>query len=86
MANFELSDNAVDIESQLRGLNTGNLEFQQAEVKPALKNMLTMNLYEAPTVYVPRPGIVPSGQRPEFAWGGVVGSTPFFEPFISGSR
>jgi hypothetical protein len=86
MANFELSENSVDIESALRGLNTGNLESPQAEVQPVPKNLLTMNLYEAPTVFIPRPGIIPSGQRPEYAWGGVVGSTPFVESFISGQR
>lgn len=59
-----LSHNPIDIETQLRGIGTTNLVFEQPEVTPEFKTLRSIKFYDRLALQLPEPLIVQGGQRP----------------------
>jgi hypothetical protein len=64
MSRDTLSNNAVDIESFLRGTGSTNLVNPMAPVKPDLKTVDGVSFFERLPLYVPQPLVVEKDQRP----------------------
>jgi hypothetical protein len=60
----KLSNNAVQIESFLFGINSTNLVQPQAPLVPELKTLETANFFERTPVFIPEPLVVEKNQRP----------------------
>lgn len=60
----KLSNNAVQIESFLFGINSTNLVKPQAPLVPELKKLETANFFERTPVFIPEPLVVEKSQRP----------------------
>jgi hypothetical protein len=61
----KLSNNAVDIESFLFGVNSTNLvESKPPCLVPELTHLSSANLYESEPTYIPEPLVVEKNQRP----------------------
>ena len=60
----KLSNNAVQIESFLFGINSTNLVLPQAPLVPELKKLETANFFERTPVFIPEPLVVEKSQRP----------------------
>jgi hypothetical protein len=60
----KLSNNAVQIESFLFGINSTNLVQAQAPLVPELKKLETANFFERTPVFIPEPLVVEKSQRP----------------------
>lgn len=60
----KLSNNAVQIESFLFGINSTNLVRPQAPLVPELKTLETANFFERIPVFIPEPLVVEKSQRP----------------------
>ena len=63
-ARTELASNACDIESQLFGIGTVNLENPQPIVVPQLKQLKSLAVFDKPKVLLPEPLNVSSVNRP----------------------
>lgn len=63
-ARSALASNACDIESQLFGIGTANLENPQPIVVPQLKQLKSLAVYDKPKVLMPEPLNVSSVNRP----------------------
>lgn len=65
-ANIELSKNACDIDSYLKGIGSMNLEIENymPPVVPELYKYKSLNLFEKDPVYVPSSVAVEANQRP----------------------
>jgi hypothetical protein len=64
-----LSDNSVDIESFLLGVNSTNLTENKDRIYsgtfvPELRNLASANLFEKDVIYLPEPLAIEKGQRP----------------------
>ncbi len=65
MSRDSFSNNSVDIESALRGINSTNLVTPQMPVNPSLKTVPEVRFYDrATTVYMPEPLVVEKYSRP----------------------
>ena len=64
MASDNLSSNACDIESQLRGIGSTNLVNPQKEVQPKFHHVKSLNMIDRLAVVIPEPLIVEKDQRP----------------------
>jgi len=64
MSRDTLSNNAVDIETMLFGINANNLETPQAPIQPALKQIPTIHFFERLPVIMPGPLVIENKQRP----------------------
>jgi len=60
----QLSNNAVQIESFLFGINSTNLVQPQGPLVPELKTLQTANFFERIPVFIPEPLVVEKSQRP----------------------
>lgn len=60
----ELSSNACDIESMLRGIGANNMENPQPEIKPQLNEMSDLRIMNKPVFYVQEPVLQYKNQRP----------------------
>jgi len=62
----QLSNNAVQIESFLFGINSTNLVDPKPHyIEPELKNLGTVNFFErSPRIMVPQPLVIEKNQRP----------------------
>jgi len=60
----KLSNNAVQIESFLFGINSTNLVQPQGPLVPELKTLETANFFERIPVFIPEPLAVEKNQRP----------------------
>ena len=58
-----LSHNPVEIESALFGINSTNLVNPQPPVYPQLKSLRNVSFFERPALIIPKPLVVPHGQR-----------------------
>ena len=63
-ARAALATNACDIESQLFGIGTANLENPQPEVVPQLKQLKSLAVYDKPKVLLPETLNVSTVNRP----------------------
>jgi hypothetical protein len=59
-----LSNNAVDIESFLYGVNSTNLVNPAPCLTPKLIQLQSANIYEKPTLFIPEPLVIEKYQRP----------------------
>lgn len=59
-----LSNNPIEIESQLRGIGSTNLVFEQQPIKPEFKTLRTIKFYDRLPLQLPEPLFVEGGQRP----------------------
>ena len=64
MAPENLSNNACDIESQLRGIGSTNLVNPQKQVQPKFHDMKSLNMIDRLSMVIPEPLIVEKNQRP----------------------
>ena len=62
-ANRNLSENACDIESFLRGIGSTNLVAPQSEPVPEIKQMQSLNIADRLPLIMPAPFVFESGQR-----------------------
>jgi len=60
----QLSNNAVEIESFLFGINSTNLVKPQEPLRPQLKTLESANFFEKTPTLMPLPLTVEKGQRP----------------------
>lgn len=60
----QLSNNAVQIESFLFGINSTNLVKPEAPLVPELKKLETANFFERSPIFIPEPLAVEKSQRP----------------------
>jgi len=60
----QLSNNAVQIESFLFGINSTNLVNPEAPLTPELKCLKSANFFTKKPVYLPEPLVVNKNQRP----------------------
>ena len=58
------SQNSVEIESALFGINSTNLVTPQAPVQPELKQLPEKSFFDRMTMYMPEPMVVEKFQRP----------------------
>lgn len=58
------SNNSVEIESALFGINSTNLVTPQAPVQPELKQLPEKSFFDRMTMYMPEPMVVEKFQRP----------------------
>jgi hypothetical protein len=61
----QLSNNSVDIESFLMGINLTNLVNPAQNLSPDLKCLETVDIYKNPVVYMPIPLTVSTKNRPQ---------------------
>jgi hypothetical protein len=59
-----LSNNPIDIETQLRGIGSSNLVFEQPVIKPDLKTIRSIKFYDRLALQLPEPLIIETNQRP----------------------
>jgi hypothetical protein len=59
-----LSNNPIDIESALFGINSTNLVNPQKPIKPDLKKIPTSVFFDRLQVHMPKPLVVEHNQRP----------------------
>ncbi len=59
-----LSNNPVDIESLLFGINSSNLVNPQKPIKPQLKRIPTSEFFDRLPVHMPKPLVIENNQRP----------------------
>jgi hypothetical protein len=59
-----LSNNPVEIESSLFGINSTNLVDTQPQVQPQLKSIPMISFFEMTPVIMPEKFVVQQGQRP----------------------
>jgi hypothetical protein len=64
MSRDTLSNNAVDIESSLRGINSVNLVIPHEPVKPQLKHVQSVSFFERTPVIMPEEFSLLRDQRP----------------------
>tara|TARA_Y100000780_G_C13690897_1_gene419517 strand:- start:2425 stop:2775 length:351 start_codon:yes stop_codon:yes gene_type:complete len=64
MPNTVLSENAIDIESRLYGINSTNLVNPQKDITPKLKSLPSIAFFERPKVFLPEPLVIEDNQRP----------------------
>ena len=64
MSRESFSDNSVDIESQLFGINSTNLAFPQDPIKPELKKLPEVSYFNRIPLIMPTPLVVERNQRP----------------------
>ena len=64
MSRDTLSNNAVDIESALKGINSVNLETPQAPVYPKLKSAREISFFDRTPIIMPEKFSMLSDQRP----------------------
>lgn len=60
----KLSQNPVDIETFLFGINSTNLVNPAPPLTPKLNCLSSINLYNKPDIIMPIPLVVPKNQRP----------------------
>ena len=60
----QLSHNAIDIESTLRGIRSTNLEGPSFKATPQLKNMKETEYFKVNPTYIPRPYLHSTLERP----------------------
>ena len=61
-----LSNNPIDIESALFGINSTNLEKPQKPVKPELKTLPNVTFFERSNIVMPQPFVHHKNQRPMY--------------------
>ena len=62
-----MSNNAVDTESFLFGINANNLtETTNKVFTPEIKQLCPVNLFEKGPIFVPEPLVIQTNQRPRF--------------------
>ena len=61
-----LSNNPIDIESALFGINSTNLEKPQKPVNPELKTMPNVAFFERSNIVMPQPFVHHKNQRPMY--------------------
>ena len=59
-----LSNNPIEIESMLFGINSTNLVKHTKPIKPDLKAIPTLNFFERIPIHLPKPLVVEHNQRP----------------------
>jgi hypothetical protein len=59
-----LSNNPIDIESALFGINSTNLVNPQKPIRPQLKNVPTSVFFDRLPVHMPKPLVIENNQRP----------------------
>ena len=64
IASDNLSGNACDIESMLRGIGSTNLEAPLPSVHPDIKDLKSLSIIDRIPIYLPRPLVIDSNQRP----------------------
>ena len=60
------SNNSVDVESALFGINSTNLVSPQKPVNPELKTIPTISFFERMPLFMPNPLVIENKQRPYF--------------------
>jgi len=60
----QLSNNAVDIETFLYGINSTNLVNPAPCLTPEIKTLKTANVFEKPPIFIPEPLVIEKNQRP----------------------
>tara|TARA_B100000424_G_C22902430_1_gene479999 strand:+ start:510 stop:863 length:354 start_codon:yes stop_codon:yes gene_type:complete len=60
----ELSTNACDIESMLRGIGANNMENPKPETMPQIKELRELRIMNKPTFFVQEPVLQYDNQRP----------------------
>jgi len=64
MPRHTLSNNPIDIETMLFGINSTNLVNPQKPIKPELKRIPTSVFFNRLPVHMPKPLVVENNQRP----------------------
>lgn len=64
MPGNKLSDNSIDVESFLFGINSTNLVNPAPVFVPELKTIPTVNIFKRENVFIPEPFILEKNQRP----------------------
>jgi hypothetical protein len=64
MSRDVLSNNSIDIESSLFGINSSNLVEEKKPVIPELKNIPSISYFERIELIMPKPLVVEKFQRP----------------------
>ena len=64
MSNTAFSNNPIDIESSLLGINSTNLVSPQEVVVPDLKTINTIKFFDTIPTYMPNPLVIEGKQRP----------------------
>lgn len=59
-----LSNNPIDIETELRGIGSSNLVFENKPVNPEYKTLRTIKFYDRLQLQLPEPMIIETNQRP----------------------
>lgn len=59
-----LSNNSIDIETQLRGIGSTNLVFENKDVTPEFKTLRTIKFYDRLQLQLPEPMLIEKSQRP----------------------
>jgi hypothetical protein len=60
----KFSQNPIEIESFLFGINSTNLVNPQEPLTPELKNLSNVNVFESQPIIMPKPLVIEKGQRP----------------------
>lgn len=60
-----LSNNPIEIESMLFGINSTNLVNKQKPIVPELKKVPSSRFFDRLTVHMPKPLIIENNQRPQ---------------------
>ena len=61
-----LCNNYIDIETQLFGIGSTNLENPKSEVKPELKEIKSLNIIDRLPVILPEPIVIDKTNRPMY--------------------
>lgn len=64
MPNHTLSNNPIDIENMLFGINSTNLVKPQNPIKPQLKSIPDSKFFDRLALYMPKPLVIENDQRP----------------------
>jgi len=64
MPNTLLSNNAIDVESRLYGINATNLVTPQRDLTVESNTLPTMNFFDRPKLFLPEPLAIEKSQRP----------------------
>ncbi len=64
MPNTILSENAVDVESRLYGINSSNLVTPQGDLTVKSIKLPTMKFFDRPELFLPQPLAIENNQRP----------------------
>lgn len=65
MPNSVLARNAVDIESNLFGVNSTNLVTPEKTLIPEINTLQNIAFFERPEVFLPDPLVIEKNQRPD---------------------